>query len=700
MPKVAMVAHRLHTSQFLSEMLQELVGPRAEVVGYCLDQGMVRIDADLAVVSTPEVMSWLGPWLSPTLPMVTLKRTITRAAWEMVMRLPPRTLALVVNDTEETAVETVALLHELGAAHLKLKPFWPGLQVMDSYAVAITPGEARLVPAWVEQVIDLGPRVVDPSTAVDVLTMLNRYDGEAHNRLLAYTERVMPKPSLTHTLNWFSQAKAQLEIVLDEIQEGVVACDARGMITLVNRRAEVLLGREGWKLVGQPLQSVTAEVGLDLSGLFGNRRAHHVVDLGSRQVVVHRRSLGGSASQWGSILLLRDMTEIQDLEKRLRQELKTRGHTTRYSFASIIGPSAAIRSAVRKAEKLAPASGAVLIQGESGTGKELFAHAIHAASPRARFPFVAINCAAVPETLLESELFGYEEGAFTGARRGGKEGLFEQAHKGTIFLDEIGDMAPQLQGRLLRVLQEKEVLRVGGTRLRTVDVRVISATHKDLAELVRQGQFRADLYHRLNVLTLRVPTLRERKEDIPALIQRFLADMNAPEPVPDELLAALQRYDWPGNVRELHNCLEYMVQVAEGPLTLSALPTTVLDGSMGWPVPDQSWPPEKAGSAGQPPSLLVAGSLPDETAQLRFLLSALLPSPLGRRTGRRTLMQMAAAKGLHLSEAQIRRRLEKLAAAGLITLRHGSSPALTGQGEAYLRQLTEEELGRNRATGL
>jgi propionate catabolism operon transcriptional regulator len=216
------------------------------------------------------------------------------------------------------------------------------------------------------------------------------------------------------------------------------------------------------------------------------------------------------------------------------------------------------------AERFAALDLTVLIHGESGTGKELVAQGIHNASPRAREAFVAINCAAMPESLLESELFGYEEGAFTGAVKGGKPGLFETAHAGTVFLDEIGDMPGGLQARLLRVLQEREVLRVGGREPIPIDVRIVAATHRDLAERMRAGAFRADLYYRVNGLAIAVPPLRARREDLPELIAH-IASRHARTPLPESLrrrfLAVTAGHPWPGNVRELENMVERLLAV-------------------------------------------------------------------------------------------------------------------------------------------
>jgi DNA-binding NtrC family response regulator len=241
--------------------------------------------------------------------------------------------------------------------------------------------------------------------------------------------------------------------------------------------------------------------------------------------------------------------------KHLRRQLREQG-----SFGRIIGNSPAIRAVYRLVEQAAPTSASVLIWGESGTGKELAAQTIHELSPRSSFPFVAINCAAIPETLLESEIFGHEKGAFTGAHDR-RIGVFELAHRGTLFLDEIAEMQPTTQVKLLRVLQERSFRRLGGRQEQSVDVRVITATNQNPAEAVRTGRLREDLYYRLNVFAIEIPPLRERREDIPLLIQRFLNEFNATNGkairgVDQEAMQILERFPWPGNIRELRNVIE------------------------------------------------------------------------------------------------------------------------------------------------
>ena len=248
--------------------------------------------------------------------------------------------------------------------------------------------------------------------------------------------------------------------------------------------------------------------------------------------------------------------------RQLRRQLREQG-----SFGRIIGNSPAIRTVYRVIEQAAPTSASVLISGESGTGKELIAQTIHELSPRATFPFVAINCAAIPETLLESEIFGHEKGAFTGAHDR-RTGVFELAHRGTLFLDEIAEMMPATQVKLLRVLQERTFRRLGGRQEQSVDVRVIAATNVDPGQAVGSGKLREDLYYRLNVFAMELPPLRERREDIPLLVQTFLNEFNkhngkAIRGVDQEAMYVLERYQWPGNIRELRNVIERATILAD-----------------------------------------------------------------------------------------------------------------------------------------
>lgn len=355
----------------------------------------------------------------------------------------------------------------------------------------------------------------------------------------------------------------QLNGVLHNLQEAVLAVNGQHQIIAVNPPMQALLGRPRQALLGQALDVVEPELSLTATLERGVQEHGLVQRFAQRDWVVHRTPIREHGEIVGAALTLYDAQHIEAAETSLRLQQRSRQRTARNSFANLIGQAPSFAQALRTARRFAQTDMTVLLSGESGTGKELFAQAIHNESARSARPFIAINCASLPESLLESELFGYEEGSFTGARRGGKRGLVEAAHTGTLFLDEIGDMPLALQSRLLRMLQEREVMRLGASTAIPVDLRVIVATHRPLAEMVSEQRFRQDLYYRVNSLRLALPALRERKEDIPALAKALLlttlarlgAQLDA-----QRLLAPLQSvlmaYAWPGNVRELQNICE------------------------------------------------------------------------------------------------------------------------------------------------
>ncbi|MET0497213.1 MAG: propionate catabolism operon regulatory protein PrpR [Steroidobacteraceae bacterium] len=354
----------------------------------------------------------------------------------------------------------------------------------------------------------------------------------------------------------------RLNTIIGRLRDGVVAVDMDERIEIVNDAMERLLGQSSGDLVGRKLSDVAPELSL----LPTLRDSHVEIDelqrLGKQSVLTSRLPITEQGLQTGAVLTCQDPASIHRVDRHLRAHQQTPSSRVRYRLSDIVGAGARIAQTRLLATQFARTDANVLIFGESGTGKELLAQGIHAESRRSRQPFVAVNCAAFPESLLESELFGYVDGAFTGARKGGKLGLFEAAHTGTIFLDEVGEMPVSLQTRLLRVLQEREILRIGAIEPTRVDVRVIAATHRNLLECIDTGQFRRDLYYRLNILRLELPSLRERKEDLPELAAHLLRKMTArngwavPAGLVDRLVAAAVDYDWPGNVRELENLIE------------------------------------------------------------------------------------------------------------------------------------------------
>ncbi|MEW5921545.1 MAG: sigma 54-interacting transcriptional regulator [Bacillota bacterium] len=358
-----------------------------------------------------------------------------------------------------------------------------------------------------------------------------------------------------------------LKIIIDHAYNGVIAVNRDNVVTHFNPAAAEAFNLPGSAVVGLKTEEISLPL---LRNLFQERvdQRGEVQTVGGQQVVFNRIPIYIDGEFSGTVVTFQSVNKIQNLEASIRKKLHASGLVSRYTFGDLVGDSAEIKECIARARKYAASHSTVLITGESGTGKELFAHSIHAESPRREGPFVAINCAAIPKELLESELFGYEEGAFTGAKKGGKSGLFELAHGGTIFLDEISELSLALQSNLLRVLQERVVRRIGGARIIPVDVRIIAATNRLLAEEVKRGRFREDLFYRLHVLNLHIPPLRQRKSDILPLLTHFLYKYCGRESMLEEFPRSIARYlcehDWPGNVRELENYVEKYAILAEG----------------------------------------------------------------------------------------------------------------------------------------
>jgi len=373
----------------------------------------------------------------------------------------------------------------------------------------------------------------------------------------------------------------KLETIFDCVNEAIIAIDSEGRITQLNSSAEKLFGLTYSKVYGNRLDDVMLNIPINEILMTGEGYTDIELNL---QVNNSTISTMGSArvmkkgnTTKGVVLTFRDMKDV----KKLVYEISS--YQGEYSLDEIISVNSDMVYLKNKIKLISKSPSTVLIQGESGTGKELIARALHAESHKGDVPFIAINSAAIPEALLESELFGYDEGAFTGAKKKGKPGKFELAHGGTLFLDEIGDMPLYLQAKLLRVLQDRRVERVGGINPIQIDVRVIAATNRDLEKMVTTKEFREDLFFRLNVIPLYIPPLRERKEDIPVLVKHFLIkhkenlDKSNIEGFTTEAINILTTYNWPGNVRELENVIEYAVNFETGSfISMQSLPRKIV----------------------------------------------------------------------------------------------------------------------------
>jgi transcriptional regulator with PAS, ATPase and Fis domain len=373
-----------------------------------------------------------------------------------------------------------------------------------------------------------------------------------------------------------------LDIIFETAYEGIAVVDEESRIIKMNKAYRNFLGIPEDEVVeGRPVTEVIENTRLHVTVETGSPERGKTQMIQGQKMIVHRIPIWRGDKVAGAIgmLIFEGVSELYHILENAGRPLPSLTHAPdvplptaeeqrQVTFEKMIGTSSALQQAKSRARKAARTKATVMITGESGTGKEVFAQAIRSMSPRADEPFVSINCAAIPEQLLEAELFGYEEGAFTGARKGGQEGKFEAAHKGTIFLDEIGDMPLHMQTKILRVLEEEAVVRVGGHKVIPLDVRVITATNQNVLEKVAEGAFRKDLYYRLNVIHLELPRLKDRKEDIPSLIEYYVPLLAEKHQLPEktfekEAVTALRNYSWPGNVRELVNLLEQMLTLTD-----------------------------------------------------------------------------------------------------------------------------------------
>ncbi len=596
------------------------------------------IDADAILLMRHSAVEILKNYVRDPQKLIIVTRTITEEMIFRIYDIPKGSRVLVVNDMPETTADTIVMLHRLGINHLDLIPYEPGLTDLSEINAVITPGEAQRVPEGLSNIVDIGDRRLDIMTMLDVMTVLNLGTDRHKQALIRYSDTTLEMH--TGIKDRYKDSYILNEVmkqILDLQSTGLLVTDAEYQINYYNVEMERII-RKSMKSNSSMTNYFSPKI---LSAIMSSSFNDDLLVIEGKQFVVTKTILSAMDKTSGYFFSFEAAAQIRKSSSNLSHKLKNQGLTARYTFNDIIYRNPDMEHLVSLAKKAAPSDYTILITGETGTGKEMFAQAIHNASNRKNGPFVAVNCAALPESLLESELFGYEEGAFTGAKRGGKIGLFEQADGGTIFLDEIGDMSYSLQSRLLRVLQEHQVVRVGGNSVINIDVRVLTATNANLKQMIQDRQFREDLFFRLNVFPLQLIPLRKRSEDILPMFCTF-AGVH-PDSVSDRIRSKLLTHNWPGNIRELRNAAEYYLLMG----TLECLPDA-----------DNSDISSMTASCKPVPSNKTPVS--DET------LYELIPSIISRRnqcgqtTGRQSLIRELRASGIFVSENRLEQALKYL----------------------------------------
>lgn len=524
------------------------------IKNYYLDEltPVDSITGDAILVMLEKKLVEIKSHVKSTDNVIVIERTILEKSAYDILSIPSGTKVLIVNDCYETSIQTLSIIYQLGINHLQLVPFNEDDVQDTSIKVAITPGEINCVPNYIENVLDIGQRCLDTYTIMKIMNVLELEDKHISQNLIKYSATILDVNAGLKQQYKDSFLKNEiLKTTLEKFKSGILILDNEFNIIHSNLQAKQILNLNEHSS-GNIKKYIDEELLMNLSK---KSLDQELLIINDETLMVSKNDLcffGETAAYYFNFT---PIDNIKALDQELTNKLIQKGLIAKYTFADIIHSSESMKHVISIAHKVAATDYTTIIYGESGTGKEIMAQAIHNSSSRMNKPFVAINCAALPDSLLESELFGYEKCSFTGANKNGKLGLFEQANHGTIFLDEIGDMPLSLQSRLLRVLQERQIMRIGSDRVINIDVRIIAATNRDLPKLIQEGKFRNDLYYRLNILPINLPPLRQRKEDILLLFKSFVGkDMKY---LTSDMQTAIISYNWPGNIRELINCSYY-----------------------------------------------------------------------------------------------------------------------------------------------
>lgn len=673
MKKIAVVALDPLAGASYTKEVRDLFGEYAEVVGYSVRDGSaagVLPRADLFAISTDAYGSAEEEARHVPIDSQIMSIEVT-FYWETLKKLfeiPQGTKVLFVNVTSNMAREAITQLSSLGVNHLQFIPYYPGAVLEEPVDIAVTPGESRFVPPSVKTVIDCDHRPCSYGMMVEIALRLGLEYLPETESFMNYA-KVVASNHYSFDLMYAKSRRqeSQMHILAESLDEGLIGVNETGDIFVCNKKAcqiariseELTMGKKGEEVFPYiPFYQVLREkkaVPEKIIRLFGTDISLAVVPVVRKENCI------------GAFAMLQKFNEQESRQNALRRQMMQKGHYARYTLDDVIGISTVITETKNILRKMAATDSPVLLMGETGTGKELMAHALHQASRRADGPFIAINVAAMPENLLESELFGYEEGAFTGAKKGGRPGLFEFAHQGTLFLDEVEGMSLSMQVKLLRVLQEGEIMRVGGGSIIRVDVRIVAATNESLEEKIQDGSFRKDLYYRLNALTVEIPPLRKRGDDIFLLLDYFMRKMGGDFTLSEGVKTFLRRHPWPGNIRELQNAVEYFNYLAKPVIGLSDLPPTMTrfvdDGSDDGEgeVNDNAADDKEADMAYQA-----------AVDKKQFVLNQLaLAWKEGKTAGREKILEAAKKDHISMTQKQVRVLLDELAKEGLIQVGRG-----------------------------
>ncbi len=639
---------------------------------------------DLVLITHPSIEKEAISYLRKNTPYILAKRTLDLKYIHRISEFPGGSDVLILNDGQNSCYEMIEELISFGFDQFHYYVYGDETSEGRSFSYAITDGEGYLMPQ-IPNILDFGNRQISYTTIGEIS---KHFFGEIRLEQVLFNRYISPQIynniNLYKALKENKQMQTQLTALLAEFDNGIIMFNANYEIMISNEKA---------------LSVLPALTDLDFLKNLVSDKMHN--DKGEGFYQDESKSVYWAVKKLKNLvddvfmLSLTDMRGINKINKQYLRHTKNNGLCAKYHFNDILGKSEIMKETIDRAKNYAYSDANILIIGESGTGKELFAQSIHNASSRREGPFVAINCAALSETLLESELFGYEEGAFTGAKKKGKQGLFELAHKGTLFLDEIGNASSAIQQKLLRAIQEKEIFRISGSEPIWVDVRIIAATNVNLLKAAEEGTFRKDLFYRLSVMILKIPALKQRGKDVLFLFKIMLHEqlerygITYPMHEDEEMLEnLLLGHSWDGNVRELEN----LTEMVANELRFNSKTSICAEVKSYWSMiysdgtfdtiknTVREMNKEEKAVPAEPTHLV----LKEDTERVLRILKELERD--GRIPGRSAVLRYCRENGIALSEQQIKLRIIRLKELGLVSYGPGYSGRITEKGEASLQR--------------
>lgn len=567
MKKLVIISEGRNTGLRVLTQLKDLMGKYIEIDNILLSElQSTVITADLVVFTSVYVGKRAQRYINPNIPSIVAKRVIDHKNIKEIISIEDGTDVLFINDGYESTKEAIEQIIELGLDHIKYHPYFPDCTSYPQLEIAITPGESELTPYTPKQLIDIGTRVVDIKSIHEIFNIL---EIEEYLNDSLVTDYIRDIVEISRTIDESRRASHEsqeiLEMIVNSLEYGIAFVNIEGRIIRSNSKLEYIFGIKKKDLIEKKFNELIPKCNITLGEdeFFTTQIENKMASIQIRKVNFSRKI--------GYII------SVNCFDKSIKSSSNIKGQYDEiinrklHNLSDYYTKNSKALQMLERAKRFAKTDGTILIIGENGTGKEILAQGIHMNSYRNKNIFVPINIATISSNLVESELFGYVEGTFTGAIKGGKMGIFEVADGGTIFIDEIGDTPIDVQAKLLRVLEEKKIRRVGGIDEISIDVRIIAATNKNLLDLINENKFRLDLFFRLNILPLETIPLRERQEDIEYLLKHLInIKLNykkikfLEEFFEKEVIEFLKKYDWKGNVRELINLVEYLVIIYDG----------------------------------------------------------------------------------------------------------------------------------------